>query len=93
MSGCISEWISTRALPSCSPPPPRYFSLLGTEGKFLEVIPAKRNSGSQAPAQERSKRRGRSPVFGWRSATSQSPPSPSLSRWECGRGPREEPSR
>lgn len=49
MSGCVSEWISARALPSCSPPPPRYFSLLGTEGKFLEVIPVKRNSGSQAP--------------------------------------------
>lgn len=94
MSGCVSEWISARALPSCSPPPPRYFSLLGTEGKFLEVIPAKRNSGSQAPQLRSGQNDGEGVLcLGGAVQLLTPPPSPSLNRWECGRGPREEPSR
>lgn len=33
MRECIYVWISARALPRGSPPPPRYFSLVETEGE------------------------------------------------------------
>lgn len=48
----IYVWISARALPSCSPPPPRYFSLLGTEGNFRGYSRKKKKGtlGIKAPA-------------------------------------------